>query len=364
MENFGIIKEYVTKQLTQSLLNENVESNIFNNFIKEIKKSDILKTQYVVYSNLENKYIKDENKATRYINENINLFKKFNYKDLLNENKKLSDKFSKLLKEAYIDSSGKLKDFEFDGSDDSSKYFKNPNPDIIKKAEYYGLVDIENENLTPEGLIQKMIEWDEGEHGVEEYIYDMTKKDLERQGYKMPDYIRRGNVLDENKNNNQCPCTKKLYENLDILIKESLKDVPDPEKKYNSYNNVLEYVMTEDTSKQEEDKYKLKNETYFPDKKIIEMAINKFNDKYSFLNENEREIFTVLFNNDNNGKQKVFEKIKKNNINQIKRKLIESSDEKLSDKLKLVEEKLSSMAYNKDNYIDDMVKLNKLSLGF
>ncbi len=262
MKNFGQIKQYVTEQLSQSLLTEDIEKRkSFESFIKEIKKSDILKTQYKVYGNVENKFIKEESKAIRYINENLDLIKKFILKDYLNENKKLSDKF------------------------------------IIKE------------------------------------------------------------------NKEQCPCTLKLYENLDTLIKETISNNPDPEKKYESFNNVLEYIITEDTTKQEEN-YKFQNNTFFPTSRIIEMAINKFNNKYSFLNEQEKQIFTALFNNDQKGKELVFDKIKKENINQIKRKIVESDDEKLSDKLKLVEEKLSSMVYNEDNYIEDISKLNKLSLGF
>ena len=266
MKNFGLIKEYITKQFTKSLLNENEnDKNIFKNFIKEIKNSPLLKTQYRIYSNLENKYIKEENKATRYINENINLFNKFKYKDLLNENKKLFDKF----------------------------------------------------------------------------------------------------IINENKEN--CPCTQKLYENLDILIKESIKEQPDPQKKYNAFENVLDYLMTENTSKEDENKYKYKlnNDTFFSNNRIIEMAINKFNDKYSYFNDNEKQIFKVLFENDNQGKEKVFNKIKKENINQIKRKIVESNDNKeLSDKLKLVENKLNEMFYSENNYIEDIVKLNKLNSGF
>ena len=266
MKNFGLIKEYITKQFTKSLLNENDnDKNIFKNFIKEIKNSPILKTQYSIYSNLENKYIKEESKATRYINENIALFNKFKYNDLLNENKKLSDKF------------------------------------IIKE------------------------------------------------------------------NKEDCPCTQKLYENIDILIKESIKEQPDPQKKYNAFENVLEYIMTESISKKDENenKFKLNNDTFFSNDRIIEIAINKFNDKYSYFNNKEKNIFKVLFENDNQGKENIFNKIKKENINQIKRKIVESNDNKeLSDKLKLVENKLNEMVYSEDNYVEDIVKLNKLNDGF
>ena len=94
-----------------------------------------------------------------------------------------------------------LEEYDLNESDINKSYFIDPNPDIIKKAETYGLMDIENEDLTPEGLIQKMIIWDEGEHGVEEYVYDITKRQLEDQGYKMPDDIRRISDDDQVKKN-------------------------------------------------------------------------------------------------------------------------------------------------------------------
>jgi len=58
-------------------------------------------------------------------------------------------------------------------------------------AEEYGLEATENHHLTAEGLIAKMYEWNESEHEVEAYVYDLTKKELESMGYKMPKDIRR-----------------------------------------------------------------------------------------------------------------------------------------------------------------------------
>ena len=63
--------------------------------------------------------------------------------------------------------------------------------DDMDRAKLFGLTSIENEDLTLKGLIAKMIEWDEQEHGVEAYIYDMTKKDIENLGGQMPNHIRR-----------------------------------------------------------------------------------------------------------------------------------------------------------------------------
>lgn len=65
------------------------------------------------------------------------------------------------------------------------------NEEVIEKADMFGLTSIENEDLTMAGLIAKMIVWDEAHHGVEAYIYDMTKKQIEDMGGYMPESIRR-----------------------------------------------------------------------------------------------------------------------------------------------------------------------------
>jgi hypothetical protein len=70
-----------------------------------------------------------------------------------------------------------------------SNYFLNTR--VRQKAEEGGLMDVEDEDLTVEGLIAKMREWQESEGGVEAYIYDQTKKRLQRSGKKMPSEIKR-----------------------------------------------------------------------------------------------------------------------------------------------------------------------------
>lgn len=110
-------------------------------------------------------------------------------------------------------------------------YFKedsehNTQQDLYNKAEEVGLMDMENEDLTAEGLLAKMYEWDESEHGVDAYIYDETKKDLESHGASMPEDIRRieGKKIAEN-----CFCGNPPAEGMQgeehPLCEEHLKDV-------------------------------------------------------------------------------------------------------------------------------------------
>lgn len=72
--NFGVIKATFTNYLNES---ENVfAKEVFNNFMKLIKESTVLKAQFQVYKNLEEKYIPNENLAIKYIDENIEMLKK------------------------------------------------------------------------------------------------------------------------------------------------------------------------------------------------------------------------------------------------------------------------------------------------
>jgi len=59
------------------------------------------------------------------------------------------------------------------------------------RADALGLMDVENEDLTAAGLKAKLVEWDEVEHGVPSWLYNMTKKQLREMGERMPSGIRR-----------------------------------------------------------------------------------------------------------------------------------------------------------------------------
>lgn len=99
MINFGIIKHSLFNILTESYLNneEKKGETIFEKFISEIKKSDILMLEYLVISNIENIEITENNKKEdvfNYIKENLNQFKNYTKKDIISTNNTLS-KFHK-----------------------------------------------------------------------------------------------------------------------------------------------------------------------------------------------------------------------------------------------------------------------------
>ena len=89
-KNFGHIKELYNNILSESVMSKNEDSNkLFKNYVKALKENEILKTQFLVYSNIENKVETDVAKATMFVKENVDLFSKYSKKDIFEANKKL-----------------------------------------------------------------------------------------------------------------------------------------------------------------------------------------------------------------------------------------------------------------------------------
>lgn len=80
-----------------------------------------------------------------------------------------------------------------DGGLIKPEYFTNPSPAIIKEVEEFGIRSIiDNDELTPDGLIYKMEIWNQQEkHGVNPFVYDTAAKLLKKAGREMPSHIRR-----------------------------------------------------------------------------------------------------------------------------------------------------------------------------
>lgn len=104
--NFGAIKDSVLRFSAQKLIKEQKENSILKNFLTEVKSTPLFKIEYLIYRNLEEGVYKKTNLAERYINENLNLIKKFNWNEILHEHKVLRKKY---FPEEYILSGNKDK---------------------------------------------------------------------------------------------------------------------------------------------------------------------------------------------------------------------------------------------------------------
>jgi hypothetical protein len=92
MQNFGKIKNAFNELVSEGITTNNVESSkLFKKYIKAIRENEMLKTQFLVVTNIETKVETDKDKATEYVKENINLFSSFDKKKLIEANNNLSE---------------------------------------------------------------------------------------------------------------------------------------------------------------------------------------------------------------------------------------------------------------------------------
>jgi hypothetical protein len=105
MQNFGKIKNAFNGILAEGILKKNNENKqLFIKYVQTIKESEILKTQFLIYNNIENKIESDAISANIFVSENIKFLEKYKPSQILKENKKLialSEGIESKLDEAY-----------------------------------------------------------------------------------------------------------------------------------------------------------------------------------------------------------------------------------------------------------------------
>lgn len=91
MKNFGKIKNAFNELLAEGVVSNNkTNKQLFKKYIKTIKENEVLKTQFLVYDNIENKIEENEFKANLFLQENIALFNKYTKEEILEANNKLA----------------------------------------------------------------------------------------------------------------------------------------------------------------------------------------------------------------------------------------------------------------------------------
>lgn len=229
MQNFGKIKNTFNSILVESFVTKKGETNktLFKQYIKTIKENEVLKTQFLVYTNIENKIEENELKANLFLQENLNLLNKFSKKEIIEANTKLAEPLM-----------------------------------------------LENEE-----------------------VYDK----------------------------------KELHENLSnlIILKKTSKDI---DAIVEATSKVIEYIKN--------NKLKVVTEKFdLPNSMLSSIMVDKYNEKYSTLDENEKEILKVLIESTDDEKQIVYTKTIKECISLINEKLKES-DLDTREKLLEVKDKL------------------------
>jgi hypothetical protein len=92
VKNFGKIKDNFNNILAENIIiKNNDKKNIFKAYLQTLKENEILRTQFMVYNNLENTFETDAGKAVLFVKENIDLMSKYKMKDILEANTKLAN---------------------------------------------------------------------------------------------------------------------------------------------------------------------------------------------------------------------------------------------------------------------------------
>lgn len=101
MQNFGKIKNAFSELMVEGMVsNDEEKKKLFKKYVKSLKENEILKTQFLVYENIENKIESNREKATEFVKENIALLTKYSKKDLLEANSKI---YKSILSEQVVD---------------------------------------------------------------------------------------------------------------------------------------------------------------------------------------------------------------------------------------------------------------------
>jgi len=129
----------------------------------------------------------------------------------------------------------------------------------------------------------------------------------------------------------------KLYNAIDVLINESLNDYDniDVDNLHESFNFILNHIK-----KPKNNEIFNKNDNNIINEEVLEIAINKFNDKFGLLGENDKSILKTLIKSSNEDKFQLFETYKNEtltileNVNDSKSKnVIEKAINKINEEM-------------------------------
>lgn len=92
VKNFGKINTIFNEILTEGYLTKNQKSiDLFKTYVKSIKENEILKTQFLIFNNIETKVESNEFKIKEFVEANIDLMSKYSKKDIMLANGKLAE---------------------------------------------------------------------------------------------------------------------------------------------------------------------------------------------------------------------------------------------------------------------------------
>ena len=144
-----------------------------------------------------------------------------------------------------------------------------------------------------------------------------------------------------------------FYNDITYLTKTK-KTPSNIDKRNTSTDNIVRLML------EKEDEVVVKESLDIPPSIITKLAVDKFNNRYSNISESEKEIIKTILNGNDEDKLNTFIKLKKGCVETIDKKLDESSDIDLKDKLLRVKDKLLNMVYNKEDSVNNISSVYEL----
>jgi hypothetical protein len=213
----------------------------------------------------------------------------------------------------------------------------------------------ENKTLSDQYLIYKNLQTKkfDDELMAREYIKEnisllkrLNKRKIERGNRYFSKILKESKIIKVNDS---------FYNNIEFLV--NTKKTPSNIDKINECIDIIVKVMTKNEIVEES----LFESLELPPSVLLNLGLNKFNLKYSNISESEKEIIKTILNGDDDEKEKIYKKLKRECIETIDKKLNESNDIDLKDKLLKVKDKLLNMGYDGENYSSDISKIYDLN---
>lgn len=216
----------------------------------------------------------------------------------------------------------------------------------ILKKEYDIFESILNNRISSEVVASRFI--DKTISLMENYSIDEINKEHE----KLNTINVEGVSLDESKSN--------IINDVINIIYESNKsnNSIDINLLYESYTNVLNYITKETSVKNTNKKNNIEiNES------VLNIALDKFNEKYSNLNESDIHLLKKIINSNYNDKVGLFEEFKSNNIKILSESLKNENETNNINKYEKAIEKIKNIIISESNVNDEIIKQYDLSKG-
>ena len=171
-----------------------------------------------------------------------------------------------------------------------------------------------------------------------------TNKEIEREHEKLKSFLTEDVQVDDAK--------VQLYIAINNLIRESLNNFNeiDVDAIHESFEIVLNHIKAPKVSETDHSDSKLINED------VIKIAVNKFNEKYSALNEDDKNLFVKLIKSSTDEKETLLEEYKNESL-----AILEGlNKEGVKDSVAKAIQKIKEMVFNAKTADDDIISLHEL----